>query len=153
MLISAGRVPKQCLRLVQVFLPPIGTVKSAHFPGLVWQFNHLQKRCFWGPRLTYSLQWNPRGASAGLTQAGIQRSKPRRSTLGPFSLNVHSQLQGTGCPCCLGPHPHNVGKSEERSCPSHWLYNLRVSVWFGVVFSWFILAPYFTSLSLLQDSG
>lgn len=46
MLISAGQVPKQCLRLVQVFLPPIGTVKFTHFSMLVQQFNHLQKRHF-----------------------------------------------------------------------------------------------------------
>ena len=43
---SAGQVPKQCLRLLQVFLLPIWVAKFTHFPRLGWQTSHPQNRHF-----------------------------------------------------------------------------------------------------------
>lgn len=93
MLISAGQVPKQCLRLVQVFLPPTGAVNSTHFPKSVWQFNHLQKRHFLRTNAHVLSRIASKLGSALVThrqepQLGIQGSKFSHSTLGPFSLSV-----------------------------------------------------------------
>lgn len=86
MLVSAGQVPTQRLRLVQVFLPPSGAFKSAHFPRLAWQFNHLlnflRAKAHVLPRLGskegFALVWH--------RQEFREETQP--STLGPFSLSM-----------------------------------------------------------------
>lgn len=149
MLVSAGRVPKQCLRLVQVFLPPIGTVKSAHFPGLVWQFNHLQKRHFlrakahvlptveskWGFALVWRRQefWEAGSAIPHLDPSHSQRSFPVTRDW----LPVPSWF------------PIPTVQVRVRNVPALVIDFITWGFSYDLGFlSWFILAPYLTSLPL-----